>query len=63
METATYERYFAGLPAEVTEYGAYFDERRVPLANVLAAVAGLRGDVTIVPPDAGSAGLKAGADR
>lgn len=64
MNSTTYSQYFAGLPAETSSDYDYvsFDETRVPLSRMLDAVAGLRGETSIVPPDAGSAGLKS-ADR
>jgi hypothetical protein len=59
MQRATYDRYFAGLPAsEPVADAAYFTDGSVPLRNVLHAVAALRGDASIAPPDTGSAGLK-----
>lgn len=60
MERATYDRYFARVPA--TELGAdaaYFTTGSVPLRDVLRAVADLRGDQSIAPPETGSAGLAA----
>jgi len=61
--TATlYHRFFEGIRAEVddTRGFAKITVDRVPLAAVLRAVAFLRGDPSISPPETGSAGLAAG---
>lgn len=59
MQRDTYDRFFAALPAsEPIEQTAYFIDGSVPLRNVLRAVAALRGDPSIAPPDTGNAGLK-----
>ncbi len=58
MSPATYDRFFAGAPAAT--YGTdtvYLTADSVPLWRVLRAVAFLRGDPSIAPPDTGSAGL------
>lgn len=58
MVAKTYRQYFSSLPTYEGSYGLAAD--RVPLASVLRAVAFLRGDPSIAPPDTGSAGLAAG---
>jgi hypothetical protein len=60
MLPETYNRFFAGVPA--VTYGTdsvYLTADRVPFWRVLRAVAFLRGDPSIAPPDTGSAGLAA----
>jgi hypothetical protein len=59
-EEGTFERYFPGIPFDGGNGVSYPTSNRVPLAALIAATASLRGDTTITPPDAGSAGLKAG---
>jgi hypothetical protein len=54
MEAATHGRYFPGVRFDE----GFIRQPRVPLDMLLRAVAGLRGDPTIAPPDAGNAGLK-----
>lgn len=56
----TYDRFFAGIPASpyVTN-SVYLVAERVPLSRVLRAVAFLRGDPSIAPPETGNAGLAA----
>jgi hypothetical protein len=58
MQTDTLARYFPGVQAR----DGFVDQPRVPLDMLLRAVAALRGDPSIAPPDAGNAGLKA-SDR
>jgi hypothetical protein len=61
--TATlYHRFFEGVPAEVDDARGFagFTGERIPLTSVLRAVAFLRGDPAIAPPDTGSAGLASG---
>jgi hypothetical protein len=61
MERATYNRYFsASTPSELNAESVYFIDGSVPLRDVLRAVAALRGDPSIAPPDTGSAGLAEG---
>lgn len=50
----TLARYFSGVRAEE----GFIKQPRVPLNTVLRAIAGLRGDPSIAPPETGSAGLK-----
>jgi hypothetical protein len=57
MEPATYDRYFSGIASN--EDRTFITAKRIPLATVLRAVAGLRGDPSIAPPETGSAGLAA----
>jgi hypothetical protein len=53
-DAAILARYFPGVRAE----GGLIKQPRVPLDTVLRAIAGLRGDPSIAPPETGSAGLK-----
>jgi len=54
MQEATHRQYFQGVQFDE----GFIRQARVPLDMLLRAVAALRGDSTIAPPDAGSAGLK-----
>ena len=58
----TYQRFFAGVAAEVGGEITIvrITAERLPLAAVLRAVAYIRGDPSIAPPDTGSAGLASG---
>jgi len=47
-------RYFPGVRIN----NVIIDQLRVPLNMVLRAIAGLRGDPSIAPPETGTAGLK-----
>lgn len=61
--TATlYHRFFEGISADVDDARgfAHITAERVPLSAVLRAVAYIRGDLSIAPPDTGSAGLANG---
>jgi hypothetical protein len=58
MQPATADRYFSGV--ERQPQSGFLTAPNVPLDMVLRAVAGLRGDPRIAPPDTGSAGLAAG---
>ena len=60
MERSTYDQYFAGISFLSYEGSTMVEIAvdRVPLDNVLQAIAGLRGEPVIIPPDAGNAGLK-----
>lgn len=57
-----YHRFFEGVLAEVDDARgfAHISAERVPLSAVLRAVAYIRGDASIAPPDTGSAGLASG---
>jgi hypothetical protein len=59
MGESLYRRYFAGVPASLEGGLAIIAAERVPLTNVLRAIAEIRGDPSIAPPDTGSAGLAA----
>ncbi len=52
-------RFFADVPAGIGSNDAFIEADRVPLDDVLRAVASLRGDASIAPPETGSAGLAA----
>jgi hypothetical protein len=63
LSAPIYHRFFAGVGAEMV--GGDNDivritAERVPLAAVLRAIAYVRGDPSIAPPDTGSAGLASG---
>ncbi|MEX0750401.1 MAG: hypothetical protein WD359_06285 [Dehalococcoidia bacterium] len=60
MMPDTYHRYFEGLAFENWGEGDgyHIAEPRVDFARLIGAVRNLRGDPSIAPPDAGSAGLK-----
>jgi hypothetical protein len=61
LSPETYQRFFAGLPASSRYAGELtLMAGRVPLARVLRAIAFLRGDPSIAPPETGSAGLASG---
>lgn len=57
MDPAIYDRYFSGIAT--SEYRQVITADRIPLTRVLRAIAGLRGDPSIAPPETGSAGLVA----
>ncbi len=63
VSAAMYRRFFSGVAAEMAEYDSRtmrITAERVPLVSVLRAVAYVRGDASIAPPDTGSAGLASG---
>lgn len=62
VSAAIYHRFFEGVAAEVGGENdiARITADRVPLSAVLRAVAYLRHDASIAPPDTGSAGLASG---
>ncbi len=62
MKRTTYDRYFAGVDAELGDDYAFTRAERIPVATLVRAYRGLRsGEVPIiVPPNTGSAGLAAG---
>ena len=62
MTASTYAHFFAGVPFEgfAGSIIGQITGDRLPLATVLRAVAFLRGDASIAPPDTGSAGLASG---
>lgn len=57
IETATYKRYFAGLPIEANEPDVTLRVDRIPLDRFVRAMLGVRAAV-ITPPETGSAGLR-----
>lgn len=68
MSVATYERFFAPLPADAIDDPEdprmYLTTDRVPLATFVRAIEGIRaGNRPITPPSTGSAGLAAGRSR
>ncbi len=68
MSVATYERFFAPLPADAIDDPEdprmYLTTDRVPLATFVRAIEGIRaGDIPITPPETGTAGLAAGRVR
>ncbi len=61
MSLDTYQRFFSGVPTASRYAGEVtLATDRVPLFRVLRAVAFLRGDPSIAPPETGSAGLASG---
>ncbi len=60
MGAETYRLYFSGIETYEGQYGIAAPD--VPLSSVLGAVAFLRGDPSIAPPDTGSAGLASGRE-
>ena len=61
MSPETYQRFFAGVPTSSRYPGEVtLAAGRMPLALVLRAIAFLRGDPSIAPPETGSAGLASG---
>jgi hypothetical protein len=56
MERDTFDRYFTGIASN--EDHTFITADRMPLAILVRAIAGLRGDPSIAPPDTGNAGLK-----
>jgi hypothetical protein len=61
VDRETYQRYFPGVAVFGLESGIepyIITQSRVPLDMMLRAIAGLRGDPSIAPPNTGTAGLK-----
>jgi hypothetical protein len=57
MTQGTYDRYFSTVERYDAGYG--IAAPTVPLATVLRAIAGLRGEPSVAPPDTGSGGMAA----
>jgi hypothetical protein len=60
MQEPVYRRFFGGVPADIENGYAILTATRLPAAMLLRAVAGLRGDPSIIPPETGNAGIKTG---
>jgi hypothetical protein len=59
MTTAMYARFFTNVEGEVAGGSAVITADRVPMSAMLGAIADMRGEPSILPPEAGNAGPKA----